>query len=885
MEKPSNQAIELNQIELNQVPIRWDLDAGRMSFFDIPAVTFWLNPSLLRILQPLRDEVGDALYRLLVAHQSSLGTEEDYHQMVTQLGGDFEEGFLAWGAAVSAAGWGHFELLEFDKTHCKAVVRVSNPWELQMLESQADTWGCPFMLGKIIGIFSHALGETCWADEKNIIIDQGASSIEFHIHASEMSIEQELEKLHALRRETREAQLQEEIRQHQLAEDALRNLAVNFAAVSGTEFFAKVTSHLARALNLDYVFIAELLAEKDRANVVGGYAKGEAMALPFAYDLADTPCEQVAGQSFCFHQSGVQEKFPKATLLRELDVDCYIGVPLFDRGGDALGLIVGLNSTPADNPDRVESLIDIFSSRVAVEIERKQAEDKLKRSEIQYRTLFESSTDAIMILDETGLIDCNQAALDMFGWGSRKEFHDQHPADFSPPTQSCGTDSRALVDAYIATAFRDGRHQFEWMHKRMDGSVFPAEVWLTAMELDGKPVLQATVRDISGRKEAEEALQNSEANYRRLVEFSPEPICVHSEGKFVYVNAAGIKLLGGSGPEELLGKPVTDIVHPDYRGQVQARIRLQEHTDQPSPLIEEKLLKMDGTIIDGEVTGMPIVYHGKPASMVLFRDISARKKNEMELRKLSSAIEQAGESIVITDRNGIIEYINPAFEKITGYSTAEAIGQTPRMLKSGNQDAAFYEKMWKTIADGVAWHGKVIDRRKDGSFFPAMLTISPIMDEHGEITNFVGTHADLTEQENLEQQFHQAQKMEAIGTMVGGIAHNFNNMLAGMTGNLYLAKQRVKGDANLTQKLANVENLSMRAADLIEQLLTFARKGIVCMKEMPLTPFFKEMMQFLRTSLPENIAVHQDICTDDLPSSASHKFCTLNWLFNIFKLG
>jgi len=206
---------------------------------------------------------------------------------------------------------------------------------------------------------------------------------------------------------------------------------------------------------------------------------------------------------------------------------------------------------------------------------------------------------------------------------------------------------------------------------------------------------------------------------------------------------------------------------------VEERIRLQTQSDQPSPLIEEKLLKMDGTIIDGEVTGMPIIYRGKPANMVLFRDISVRKQQETELRKLSSATEQAGESIVITDRDGSIEYVNPAFVTITGYSAEEAIGQTPRMLKSGNQDAAFYAGMWKTITSGVAWHGKVIDRRKDGSFFPAMLTISPIKNTGGEITHFVGTHADLTEQENLEKQFHQAQKMEAIGTMVGGIAHNF----------------------------------------------------------------------------------------------------------------
>ncbi len=219
---------------------------------------------------------------------------------------------------------------------------------------------------------------------------------------------------------------------------------------------------------------------------------------------------------------------------------------------------------------------------------------------------------------------------------------------------------------------------------------------------------------------------------------------------------------------------------------------------------------------------------------------------------------------MITDKNGVIEYVNPAFEKITGYSAEDVIGKTPGILKSSYQDAAFYEDMWRTITSGDVWYGKVIDRRKGGISFPAMLTIAPIVDDDGSVTHFVGSHADISELEEIEQQFRQAQKMEALGTLVGGIAHDFNNMLAGMTGNLFLAKKKLQAQPDVLQKLTNIEALSFRAADMIQQLLTFARKSMVSMKPMPLTPFIKETMKLLRSSVPESIKMQQEICSEYL---------------------
>ncbi|MDQ6972508.1 MAG: PAS domain S-box protein, partial [Mariprofundaceae bacterium] len=162
------------------------------------------------------------------------------------------------------------------------------------------------------------------------------------------------------------------------------------------------------------------------------------------------------------------------------------------------------------------------------------------------------------------------------------------------------------------------------------------------------------------------------------------------------------------------------------------------------------------------------------------------------LRQLSRAVENMNESVLITDADGSIEYVNEAFCQITGYSIDEVLGENPRLLKSGQHPAEFYAAFWKRISSGKVWKGRMIDRRKDGSLYTAKVSVAPLRDERGQITHYVGVQEDISEQQRLEAQFIQAQKMDSLGTLVGGIAHDFNNMLAGMVGNLYMARKLVR---------------------------------------------------------------------------------------------
>ena len=179
---------------------------------------------------------------------------------------------------------------------------------------------------------------------------------------------------------------------------------------------------------------------------------------------------------------------------------------------DGSGFPVEYSSMPIIRDGKVMGAVVTFKDIT----ERKRAEEELHRSETKFRTLYDSTSDAVMLLDEKGFFDCNKATLAIFGCATREEFCSKHPADFSPPQQPCGTDSMVLANRMIATAMEKGSIHFEWMHKRNDtGETFPADVLLTAMELDGKPIVQAVVRDITERKHLEEEIKRM-AYYDRL---------------------------------------------------------------------------------------------------------------------------------------------------------------------------------------------------------------------------------------------------------------------------------------------------------------------------------------------------------------------------------
>ncbi|MBE0558648.1 MAG: PAS domain S-box protein, partial [Proteobacteria bacterium] len=228
------------------------------------------------------------------------------------------------------------------------------------------------------------------------------------------------------------------------------------------------------------------------------------------------------------------------------------------------------------------------------------------------------------------------------------------------------------------------------------------------------------------------------------------------------------------------------------------------------------------------------------------RDITARKREEAMLRRMMAAIEQVGEVVIVTDTEGTIQYVNPAFESVTGYTREEAMGKTPRILNSGRQAPGFYQDLWKTISSGKTWAGRMVNKRKDGELYTEDATITPVRGDSGLIVNYVAVKRDVTDHQRLMAQLRHAQRMETVGTLAGGVAHDFNNILTGIIGFGEMLRLRIADDptalSDLDQVLLNAE----RAAVLTRQLLIFARRQAVDLGNLDLNRVVIDLKKLLQ---------------------------------------
>ena len=365
------------------------------------------------------------------------------------------------------------------------------------------------------------------------------------------------------------------------------------------------------------------------------------------------------------------------------------------------------------------------------------------------------------------------------------------------------------------------------------------------------------------RQRTEEALRESEELFRTVVESTTDAIVILDMNRIIVSCNKGFCKLFGYTVDEVRRTSVQMLHRAEEAYHRFGEIAYASIQKTGSYRGEVYFTKKDGTVFPGETVTSAMEKSGSVAGYVgIIRDITDRKQDEAERELLMAAIGQVGESVFITDPAGTIQYVNPTFERVTGYLREEAVGNNTRILKSGKQDEGFYRDLWETISGGKTWKGRMVNKRKDGKLYTEEATISPVCDASGRILNYVAVKRDITEQLQLAAQFLQAQKLEAVGRLTGGVAHDFNNLLTTIIGNAEMVIAEVGKESPLYGYIEDIKGAGERAAQLTRQLLAFSRKQVLQPEVVNLNEVVAGVDKMLRRVIGEDIELENALASD-----------------------
>lgn len=373
--------------------------------------------------------------------------------------------------------------------------------------------------------------------------------------------------------------------------------------------------------------------------------------------------------------------------------------------------------------------------------------------------------------------------------------------------------------------------------------------------LDGVPHLVTAVFNNTDRRRAEEELRASEARYRNLVEQTADGVLLlDTDARIVDTNPAMADLLGRP-VDELRGTLWPDYVDP---AQLEELPFLRPALEAGKPIVfERRVVRPDGSMVELELHARQFA----PGSMLgTARDIGARKAADRERARLTQAIEQAAESIVITEPGGEVVYVNPAFEKETGFTREEIVGLNHRTLHSADNPPDLYSVIFSTIAKEGTWSGEILANTKAGAVLRLAVTTSAVRDSAGSLVNFVTVQHNITRERELEDQLRLSQKMEAVGRLAGGVAHDFNNLLTAISGFAELAATEVEPGGELAGYLDEIRRSADRATELTSQLLTFGRRAVLQPQVIELNRVVADVAPMLRRIIGEDVRL--DVSSD-----------------------
>ncbi|MFZ0454355.1 MAG: PAS domain S-box protein [Ignavibacteriaceae bacterium] len=454
---------------------------------------------------------------------------------------------------------------------------------------------------------------------------------------------------------------------------------------------------------------------------------------------------------------------------------------------------------------------------------RKKAEEELRLSENKFSTVFQISPDIVSInRSADGLyLDVNENFCKITGY-QKEEIIGKTTTDFD-----IWDDKKANIKFTEMLQQNNSVDNFETNFRTKQGQILTTLISARKIVLNDEKCILSIIRDITDRKKSEEALRLSENKFSTAFHISPDAVNINrlSDGRYIDINQGFSKIMGYA-REDVIGKTSLEkniwVKFKDRDKLIKELLLNGEVTN-----LEAQFRSKEGKIYTGLMSAKKLIINNEECILSITRDITERKKAEEQINKLSRGIEQSPAAIVITDTEGIIEYVNPKFIEITGYPFDEVIGKKPNILKSGYIPPEDYKELWETITGKKEWHGNFLNKKKNGELFWESASISPIINNNGEITNFIAVKEDITEKKKITDELiiakEKAEEMNRIKSyFYANISHELRTPFVGIMGFAELLRDQLK-DPEHKEMAEVILNSSSRLTDTLNKILDITK--------------------------------------------------------------